>query len=99
MRISDWSSDVCSSDLLSERLFEHVGKTIDTNLHDAFAGGVEQQIGFATAVGGLVTQLQIQHIRGLALERAAEIGVEAGFDRVERDTGADRKSTRLNSSQ
>src|SRR3546814_11064607 len=32
---------------LPERLFAHVGKTIDADLHAALAGGVEQQIGRA----------------------------------------------------
>src|SRR3546814_4435118 len=52
MRISDWSSDVCSSDLILRRLAQQGGidlvtipKTIDNDL-----GHTELSIGYATAV-------------------------------------------------
>src|SRR3546814_3346807 len=89
MRISDWSSDVCSSDLrqLHERLGGWIGRACDAadhrlHLFDAAAGGC--------ACRGIDlrqrARLQIKHDIRTA-------GCAGGID-----AQPDRKSTRLNSS-
>src|SRR3546814_18881735 len=81
MRISDWSSDVCSSDLLivgDARMFAHDGA-----LHDALAvdhaaeparpGGVDQCVGHRAAIDR----------RDIAAEQDAVIGDDDAERRVE----------------
>src|SRR3546814_10520273 len=104
MRISDWSSDVCSSDLASER-----GSCNSAPSTTGFAGGPPpragedlsaidcgQPLGF---VLGNQRADQLVHLAfedfGQAVERqvAAVIG-----DAALREIVGDRKSTRLNSS-
>src|SRR3546814_5950439 len=97
MRISDWSSDVCSSDLFM--------------CHE-FKGGVPGQVaggeGFAIPLGGKALLLderdEIGQQRG---QQSAADGDARGYavshDPAPQDDGwgearADRKSTRLNSS-
>src|SRR3546814_5829647 len=103
MRISDWSSDVCSSDLAVDRrcavseYFDALhGRQRDGVEVGAGAGG-ERRLRSAVAVD--------QHERTLAAE-AAQVGERTGLGRAARlraelADGAevgDRKSTRLNSS-
>src|SRR3546814_9005897 len=101
MRISDWSSDVCSSDLREERL-EH---TIDDGRIDTGPGVAHRdhdvlprhRIGVALAV--LAVE---RHVAGFDDEFAA---VRHGIARIDGEIkegvlelASDRTSTRLNSS-
>src|SRR3546814_6601621 len=91
MRISDWSSDVCSSDLILRRLAQQGGidlvtipKTIDNDL-----GHTEVSLGYATAVKVATEALdQLQptaasHSRVMVLEvmgrDAGHIAIAAGI--------------------
>src|SRR3546814_20814130 len=60
MRISDWSSDVCSSDLLrrvgqaldlADRTQDALGVTVRRVHHDDVDAGIEQRLGARQAVG------------------------------------------------
>src|SRR3546814_7239531 len=102
MRISDWSSDVCSSDLFSTlledgkhpfaaRIFDHAALTDD---------GVDQ-------LGRRDVEYRVERIETHWRDRHAtefrEFAGEAFFDRNMRtirpvEIEGDRKSTRLNSS-
>src|SRR3546814_8485446 len=100
MRISDWSSDVCSSDLSA-----HDGKTITKNA-DAVWSDYEPAPLYA---GSKSLPLQYITMRD-GVQLAAYVTVPADADGNAIDTplpvvlvqtsynGADRKSTRLNSS-
>src|SRR3546814_7773323 len=90
MRISDWSSDVCSSDLLivgDARMFAHDGA-----LHDALAvdhaaeparpGGVDQCVGHRAAI----------ERRDIAAEQDAVIGDDDADRRVELTETAQHRS-------
>src|SRR3546814_12441178 len=66
MRISDWSSDVCSSDLLS---LERLGERAEP------AGGVERLVGDAVE-REVLDALQRQHLDALALvDRLGRVAV------------------------
>src|SRR3546814_14786872 len=54
MRISDWSSDVCSSDLSALRRLPPTYRVVDTGLVDGgLTPGIEQEVGgFRRGVGG-----------------------------------------------
>src|SRR3546814_2410972 len=114
MRISDWSSDVCSSDLLSVRL-DHVAHG------ERRTRGIVAREAAHEADAIVVTAAAFEHVDAhlapsraavtAALriaDRAAERGAHAGFVALleqrfrERanaeDQHQDRKSTRLNSS-
>src|SRR3546814_7931449 len=112
MRISDWSSDVCSSDLLvAERRLRAAAEFHDLELADQIGGGLSRidDIAFdrlfdiAVGIGGVVLQILDR------LFAAPAFVVDAGVD--DEAAGApqlhaeppeiavgDRKSTRLNSS-
>src|SRR3546814_10682156 len=106
MRISDWSSDVCSSDLGDgERAVEQFGVGHDLGDEAIFLGGLRVE-----AVAGQ-EQFGGARIAEHALEqpRPAVAGDDADLDEAARElralggdadiTGAgDRKSTRLSSS-
>src|SRR3546814_1722483 len=88
MRISDWSSDVCSSDLEQQvRTFDHFANTVAV-----FLGGLAAN--FRIGPGPQTT-------RDLDAELDL-IGRHAAFEMIAIGIGAhevkDRKSTRLNSS-
>src|SRR3546814_6221991 len=102
MRISDWSSDVCSSDLLRPVSVKVTARTRKVN--DAGRRIVE----VADLLGREVIHQRLGLGRRLALERRVENAVEGPKiaigsmalhqqQPVERQRG-DRKSTRLNSS-
>src|SRR3546814_5679297 len=65
MRISDWSSDVCSSDLLH---FEDVGLAAAANLRDVRLGGVADGI----SVDGVNGALTLDG-RGMEMEGVTEL--------------------------
>src|SRR3546814_8476970 len=99
MRISDWSSDVCSSDLLCDARFItlssrpvafmgnviHLASTADAP--DEFAGEPQTFEAFFT-----------EHRRALSSYLRRRMTCEADVQEVVQESYADRKSTRLNSS-
>src|SRR3546814_2871302 len=98
MRISDWSSDVCSSDLQIEEGSRVIGDAIDeqalatTNIAtstDQVAAGAEEM---SRVVEGLREQT------GEAEQAAAQVTSMAGELADQSAMMRDRKSTRLNSS-
>src|SRR3546814_6632206 len=90
MRISDWSSDVCSSDLILERAEQRIGAVaIDLDLGEDREGNVVGQRaetgdfrGIARFLPAELVARKAQHLETARAEAAME----------------DRKSTRLNSS-
>src|SRR3546814_3062495 len=102
MRISDWSSDVCSSDLEGER-----GGAADEfgadEAHDGFARNAERERDARLGRDDPETDLADLCRHGakplfgeVARDHRAEDRLEAGFQLLRQ--GGDRKSTRLNSS-
>src|SRR3546814_18209739 len=65
MRISDWSSDVCSSDL------------VDHGFVSALAGGVVVDLHLARR---LAEKLEVDLVMRVAVEAGARVGEEAGDD-------------------
>src|SRR3546814_7729324 len=102
MRISDWSSDVCSSDLVDRRADVAVGQ------HQHV--GIAELLQPAQRVFGFVLEVVAEHAHALGQGEAAEhrmldaaLRAPAAPDvehvrRAEQVLGRDRKSTRLNSS-
>src|SRR3546814_3877941 len=101
MRISDWSSDVCSSDLLE------VGAEVDRGFQGQYL--LRGRLDAEVAQHGLVGELHLgggdgdTHAAGLQQRSAAELHVGALVERTGAGAAAvaeaqDRKSTRLNSS-
>src|SRR3546814_9369029 len=108
MRISDWSSDVCSSDLgviamlfiILGRLLARFLAALDQILAAAEVEHRHAELGKAEMVGPVIKALFggrfVDH-RALRRRRDLfQIGVEFGFAAADADE--DRKSTRLNSS-
>src|SRR3546814_2772423 len=97
MRISDWSSDVCSSDLLDHRLMRMKARENRRGRQFRVGDRAEQLFGF--------TQIDLR-LRALAEVRFARNALYAGeldeaFGRLQPQVVAnvgDRKSTRLTSS-
>src|SRR3546814_6104624 len=106
MRISDWSSDVCSSDLVEPdlhraRLFARDRRHAVDALEQALRIDLEQLVvrgrDHAAVIGeGAIDQLRGQH-RMAKLETDLA-GLKADFDIAFGLVEQDRKSTRLNSS-
>src|SRR3546814_3606653 len=108
MRISDWSSDVCSSDLV-ERLL-HV--LVDLEFDEGFRKAIGYRRGHmarARNVRGRILDLardlglQLRGCRARQLhvdDEAGEVEVRhlGDLQRVKAEKAGDRKSTRLNSS-
>src|SRR3546814_8481070 len=97
MRISDWSSDVCSSDLLAI-LDADIQLRRDVGAHPEEE--VELVDGGDIAVGLAVARVQIDPgsaMEGDAARRYRDKAVE-DLNRGARGGDRDRKSTRLNSS-
>src|SRR3546814_2220559 len=87
MRISDWSSDVCSSDLLTSCVFHVAARSIATQALSIF--GDHSDVMAARGTGfALLGAASVQEAHDLALV-AQSATLEARVD---------RKSTRLNSS-
>src|SRR3546814_7034247 len=103
MRISDWSSDVCSSDLLD---LETLGVE-HARLGRATGGEIEDAVAFPDLEGGRGDQRVRRRLplharfvlraglRPIGVAEAAVAIVDPAGDRQE---ALDRKSTRLNSS-
>src|SRR3546814_6577682 len=109
MRISDWSSDVCSSDLISEKIVPAYRKLqayfSDEYLPHARAGiaitDLPDGADYYTYLAGYytTTDLTPAQIHDIGLEEVARIRAE--MEKLKAQTGfegTDRKSTRLNSS-
>src|SRR3546814_6151463 len=106
MRISDWSSDVCSSDLVEafgraavERRQAGLGIAIE-ELHQGEARADARLVGALQAIADLALQQLGRAVEQVDLDQA--VG-KAGDDPVALGTGRrqlheDRKSTSLNSS-
>src|SRR3546814_6057773 len=104
MRMSDWSSDVCSSDLVDVRAFEHPLADVATALEarDAEVDGAGGRGLDEVIVADLLEPRGVREARDLDLADLARLGLAGDRRRdgavgADRDRG-DRKSTRLNSS-
>src|SRR3546814_8484676 len=102
MRISDWSSDVCSSDLdVVQYLLGGEQADVAADLHLAETGPAEGQVGLAEIDA---RRLQPARIAGAVRAAARRIvdRIDAGIHAEMRahipSALVDRKSTRLNSS-
>src|SRR3546814_9993599 len=98
MRISDWSSDVCSSDLLQvSDGWERLGNPVHRMRETGTANGADRIVSNQVAdIGkhGRIARLQPYHMRDAPLPRKP-----FEFRRLVRIAAQrDRKSTRLNSS-
>src|SRR3546814_11227889 len=89
MRISDWSSDVCSSDLLAGAVVE-----ADLGAHAGEAPGLVEHADREAAARGLFAEIVVEEEmaagRGVSacsrkIERAVEIGRASGRERVCQD--------------
>src|SRR3546814_1117412 len=114
MRISDWSSDVCSSDLRGIRLVDHVDLVgVVVGYVKAASGRIEGNAGRLRADGGegvgllqAAVEVHREHVGVAEERRLVDLRVDqeqAARDGVVRQAGGiraaeDRKSTRLNSS-
>src|SRR3546814_1146752 len=106
MRISDWSSDVCSSDLpVPARPYREAGMEFDWSVIidalPALLGGARLTI--LIALAGLVGGLVVGFIAGLMRAYGNALLNAVAFTYIELVRGTpivvqDRKSTRLNSS-
>src|SRR3546814_1725839 len=103
MRISDWSSDVCSSDLLGlhRAAFERADRLADARqafgVRVAQPGTRGQVLRFARHFEFVaVDERTMDDEIGVAADRRGEMRV--GAERKAEMTRVDRKSTRLNSS-
>src|SRR3546814_8458725 len=100
MRISDWSSDVCSSDLV----LSPVRREVEIDLAAAAADRVDPPLHQLEPAEPVAGRLRAAHgIEGIAPDAAAEGTRRALESKHFSDGGAvvgkaDRKSTRLNSS-
>src|SRR3546814_5468841 len=96
MRISDWSSDVCSSDLIAQR-FDRVEALLRIGIQCALRWHqkirVAAMMRAADATAQLVQLREAEMLGAIDQNRVGARYVDAGLD----DRG-DRKSTRLNSS-
>src|SRR3546814_4501193 len=96
MRISDWSSDVCSSDLVGIVAFEDAMGAAHRHCEEYSWG--EGNMGLDRDIGGDQDKGSRQENQG-----ASELRRTVRYQRHQRDAGneaenQDRKSTRLNSS-
>src|SRR3546814_2043891 len=90
MRISDWSSDVCSSDLdglAGERQFEAAAQRVAVDQRDGVCGGVQarvQQVDAVDAFGG-VAQQAVAVARADQLREQVEVATEVEHVRIRRE--------------
>src|SRR3546814_4241889 len=96
MRISDWSSDVCSSDLIHEGMMSGAMRMVPRS--DAFGPcfrRVEAQVRpYDLGFGGP----QLKRLKVVENLRPGSEAAKAGLRNGDRLDYSDRKSTRLNSS-
>src|SRR3546814_9807998 len=103
MRISDWSSDVCSSDLLKGAAAKFASIAQDQSLAESFRDlALIRQT--AAEYDSLKPDVVISRLRGLAVKGGPWFGSAGAMVALaylrqgRRDLAGDRKSTRLNSS-
>src|SRR3546814_8072203 len=97
MRISDWSSDVCSSDLDRDRVVEVGQHPLDRRfpLGDDLVGAIE----FEQPDGSESWRdVNVGRLAGESGPRDAVLNDAEGRDHYAEHGGVDRKSTRMNSS-
>src|SRR3546814_962321 len=107
MRISDWSSDVCSSDLLLKGTASlamvlqaglWMGGAIDFWIAKSRARALQENAGAATSLGALNFIAKVALWTMLLLLGLDNLGVDVTAMVAGLGVGGDRKSTRLNSS-
>src|SRR3546814_7493408 len=108
MRISDWSSDVCSSDLISTVYFGPVGAAVEISRFYEPSGCYELDISKARRLMAARTEQTDKFLVGFeggAVYTAERNGLylviideTAALDMLDAEDREDRKSTRLNSS-
>src|SRR3546814_1521705 len=74
MRISDWSSDVCSSDLQRQACLFATGERFDL-LHRTVAAEVEaaEEVAQRLLAGAWIDTTQMQHCRSLRIEAVGRV--------------------------
>src|SRR3546814_3190182 len=100
LRISDWSSDVCSSDLvsaLSDAQAESTRQFARTQINNFMRRAEALHNGGGSAGAGMGLQFAFRDMPAMARQRYLN-AEEASFALDDRMRGGDRKSTRLNSS-
>src|SRR3546814_5036204 len=99
MRISDWSSDVCSSDLIALAFWHVYGPAHDSNIFNSRTHpGWETRVAVITRA---IAQLGPERPHRPALLDARERPLDGDWQSLlgqAADRSGDRKSTRLNSS-
>src|SRR3546814_5489944 len=103
MRISDWSSDVCSSDLAREPAPETAARAVaaddlDPDRHLARRGLVGGGVEPAVVAGAEYQRDQLHHQLDGGQAAAVEVAANAECGAHQSPDHGDRKSTRLNSS-
>src|SRR3546814_1582674 len=89
MRISDWSSDVCSSDLLKTAAGEHIAGVYRQrlNLTSGRIAMIDNGLGFQFVPWSPPLENKLhQHIAGVARDGAGSNGASAGNVRSEEHT-------------
>src|SRR3546814_3216158 len=89
MRISDWSSDVCSSDLLDRNVLERMTAPLEHLLRNAIVHGIESPDRRASRGKPAAGQIRINLWRE-GTQRNVEVQDDGG------GTDLDRKRTRMN---
>src|SRR3546814_7713951 len=97
MRISDWSSDVCSSDLQRLAVWEEVEPQGDVAVAPVAGGGDQPRLRKDGAPGGELA-LVVGVLVADPLDRAVLAGRGRRLPHRTQTIEEDRKSTRLNSS-
>src|SRR3546814_6566423 len=98
MRISDWSSDVCSSDLDRERFQKLVDKLGLLQPPNGVATSEKQALNVAAKVGYPLVVRPSYVLGGRAMEIVHDDDDLKRYMREAVQVSKDRKSTRLNSS-
>src|SRR3546814_2565732 len=97
MRISDWSSDVCSSDLHPRDIKLRLARELATRFHDAVAAAQAIAGWQAVVQGAADGQLDLLPLHELTVP-ADGLRIGALLSLAGLASSKDRKSTRLNSS-
>src|SRR3546814_4209464 len=99
MRISDWSSDVCSSDLSADQPADHLGGIVDHGNDPRIvdAGGADDADGADDLLLGIAVGRDDHRAAGEA--EKSVLGADENLHALRRagEVERDRKSTRLNS--
>src|SRR3546814_1718334 len=100
MRISDWSSDVCSSDLISKQLPDvlkaahaHKGTSFVEIFQNCIVYNKDVFADFTEKKNADLGQLWLEHGKPMLFAKGTK-GLRLNLDHLQ-----DRKSTRMNSSQ